>query len=194
MLNQLVIASSNHGKVGEFKTYLNDLPVEIITLEGKNIEAPIEDGESFSENALIKANYYNQILNLPVLSDDSGLCIEALGGKPSINTAYYAEKPDRYAKIFKNMQNSQIRTRDAEFICVLCFLKNNDIPLFFEGRCKGTISDEPRGNLGFGFDAIFIPNGSIKTFGEMTKEEKLSYSSRGQALNHFKDYISRNEF
>ncbi|MEQ9116325.1 MAG: RdgB/HAM1 family non-canonical purine NTP pyrophosphatase [Rickettsiales bacterium] len=191
-LKDLTIASSNPGKVSEFIHYLKDLPINISTLEGKKLEPPIEDGEDFESNSLIKAEFYSKSLNTSVLSDDSGLCIESLDGKPGINTAAHSKDSNKYDNILNAMQKRVERGRKAKFICVLCFLQQDNIPLFFEGECRGLIADKPKGELGFGFDAIFIPDGSEKTFAEMTKDEKIKYSARGNALRNFRDYITNN--
>lgn len=190
MIKTLYIASSNEGKVVEFEKYLSKLDIDLQNLSNKNFAPPVEASGSFSGNALIKAKYYFDLLKEPVLADDSGICIDALDGFPGVDTSEHKPKNNNFDSLYQLILKSNKLTDKAHFKCCLCFIeKQTEIPLFFEGVCHGSIAETPRGKIGLGFDPIFIPNGSNKTFAEMEVEEKRSYSARGQAIDAFIDFI-----
>ena len=153
---------------------------------------PKETGKTFHANALIKAQAVAAHISHPVLADDSGLEVEALNGAPGIHSARYArsnakDENNRH-KLLAVMKEKT--DRQARFVCVLCFLEPGKEPLYFEGRCSGTITREERGKSGFGYDPVFIPDGETRTFGEMTAEEKNPISHRGKAIATFVEWLN----
>ncbi len=198
---KILIASNNPGKIAEITSLLKNLNIEAISPLDFNLQEPIEDGNSFEENALIKAKFYAQKTNLVALADDSGLCINELDNKPGIYSARYAidengkkNFPLAFEKIFLELKNRGIypdKIPNAFFICALClydpktkFSKN------FMGRVDGKISYQALGNNGFGYDPIFIKNGMTQTFGEILPSQKEQISHRNLAFQNFKNWLS----
>jgi len=188
---KLVIATGNPGKVQEFRKILGDSNFEFLTLKDIGFSAEIvEDGDSFAANALIKAkaifHYLKaQGLNYPVLADDSGLEVDALGGAPGIFTARYAgvgaTDQQNYQKLLTDLAGNP--NRKARFVCWLCWFDAHGHQLF-SGDCAGHILSAPRGEHGFGYDPVFEPMGYTRSFGEMDHDEKKSLSHRGEAIKH----------
>jgi XTP/dITP diphosphohydrolase len=188
-IKRILLATSNKGKTSDIALALKDTAVEVLDLSNFNLRSPVEYGESFEDNALIKANYYSKRMNENVLSDDSGLCIEALDWKPGVHTAIWAKDRNIFEKLQKMIKRTKSNNFNAIFICILCYKKIYKEPIFFEGKISGKVTFPPKGENGFGFDPIFIPDGTNKTFAEMSKAEKLKFSSRGIALEKFKHYL-----
>lgn len=188
MLTELVIASHNKGKIAEFRELLSPLGVKIYSSDELNLPDVEETGTTFAENAQIKAETLSALSGKPCLSDDSGLCVDALDGAPGVYSARYAPNRDfdlAITKLLQEMQNSNSDNRSAHFSCVLA-LKIPDQPTsFFEGRVDGHITLNRRGSNGFGYDPVFIPQGYDKTFAEMDSSEKAAVSHRGRALKLF---------
>ena len=182
-MDQLVIATHNKGKFAEFQTFLAGQAVRLVSAADLNLPEPDEIGNSFYENAEIKARASAVAAQLPALADDSGLCVTALGGAPGIYSARWA--------LNKNFQTAMDRifyelgdaAPQAEFVCVLALTQPNGKTHFFEGRCSGILIQQPRGSHGFGYDPYFIPDGYDQTFAELGKEVKDSISHRAQALD-----------
>lgn len=188
MLPIIVIASKNSNKIREFVELLKNFPVEIKSLADFGpMPEPVEDGETFEDNAYIKSLHTAKILGLPALADDSGLVVEALGGRPGVHSARYAgmnaSDADNCAKLLKNMQGE--KNRSAAFHCVLSLAVPSGPALTYEGRCFGKILETPRGNNGFGYDPLFYYEEMSKTFAELTMEQKSKISHRGKALREF---------
>lgn len=188
MLNELIIASHNQGKIAEFKNMLAPFGVKIYSANELDLPDVEETGTTFAENAQIKAETLSNIAGKPCLADDSGLCVSALNDAPGVYSARYA--PNRnfdiaMTKLIDELKASGSSDWSAHFSCVLALKIPNQPTRFFEGRVDGTITPERRGNNGFGYDPIFIPNGFSKTFAEMSHEEKANISHRGQALKLF---------
>lgn len=194
----LVIATGNAGKVKEFEKILGTDLFVFKTLSDIGFTAEIvEDGQTFAENAGIKAQavqafLQNQGLDWPVLSDDSGLEVEALGGAPGIYTARYAgvgaTNEMNWKKLLVDLENNSHRA--AQFVCVLCW-KNSQEEQYFHGTCKGEILTAPRGEHGFGYDPIFQPTGYGKSFAEMEHQEKKSMSHRGYAIQELQKWLAQ---
>ena len=194
---KLLIATGNKGKLAEFEQYFakQNRAIEITSLAGFNLIEPEENGSTFAENALIKATYYSNKTNLIALADDSGLSIDQLDGDPGIYSARWAGQGKNFkiamARVkqelkYKNITLDQVT---ASFHCVLCLYYPNHIvtditkqKLFFSGQIKGKISFPPRGDNGFGYDPIFIPNGHDITLAQMANEEKEAISHRTIAI------------
>ncbi len=190
-MTKILIATSNEGKKREFIHYLTKLDLDIESLAKNQFSEPEEDGTTFADNALIKANYYYLKTGNIILADDSGICVDALGGRPGIYTARWGSHKDKFERIYNGIKDDANNNYEANFTCVLCYKTNEKTHIFFEGVTEGLIAKEPRGNQGFGFDAIFIPNGSNKTFAEMSIDEKLSFSPRGKALTKLVNYLNK---
>jgi XTP/dITP diphosphohydrolase len=154
-----------------------------------------EDGETFTDNALIKARAL--AVHAPegswILADDSGLIVDALGGAPGVHSARYAGPGGHAAanniKLLKELRAFSMPQRTARFACVLCFLPVNGEPRFFEGRCEGHILPEPHGARGFGYDPVFRPVGYNKSLAELGSAIKNTLSHRARALNQWAGYV-----
>ena len=189
----IVLASNNAGKIKEIQELLDGH--EILSLEDIGfLDEIVEDGDTFLDNALIKAKTVSNFLkekglNYPVLADDSGLCVPSLGGKPGIYSARYAGDHDAAAsrkKLISRLQNQN--DRSAYFICQVIYYQGDDYKSF-EGRTYGTILEEEKGSNGFGYDSIFLSDDLHKSFGESSDEEKNKVSHRGRAIQKFVDFI-----
>lgn len=209
---KIVLASSNEHKVKEINAIVqkshserseesqgygdssvdnqpqNDSIIEFI-LPPKGFD-PIEDGETFEENSLIKAQEAWKLGKTWTLADDSGLCIDALDGAPGIHSARYAETPQkRIDRVLNEMKGVENRT--ARFKCCMTLLNpQGEIALSYTGICEGSIIREQRGINGFGYDPIFLVAGTDKTMAELSEEEKNEISHRGKALKEVLKYLS----
>lgn len=185
--NRILVATTNKHKFEEIKEVLYPVleGVKFLSLNdfGK-IKEPEENGKTFLENAFIKARYYYSLFKIPVLSDDSGLEVEALNGEPGIYSARYAgpnsSQNDLINKLLKNMEGKT--NRKARFVCSAVFMYEKDKYIFSEGTVRGTITYEPRGGYGFGYDPVFVPDGYEKTFAELGPEIKNKISHRRNAF------------
>ena len=185
----LVIATKNSGKSAEIKGILKDFPILVKDLNDFGpIPEPVEDGETFEENAYKKASFTARVLGLPALADDSGLLVEALSGAPGVHSARYAGPGatdlENNAKLLNALSGKE--NRKARFCCVLSLAVPGGAALTYEAFCDGVILDAPRGENGFGYDPLFLYPPLGKTFAEMSMEQKLSVSHRGLALGEFK--------
>jgi XTP/dITP diphosphohydrolase len=198
--NTIVIATGNQGKVKEFQHILGAEFFEFLTLKDVGFtDEIVEDGNTFAANAEIKARAVADFLrekgkDWAVLADDSGLEVAALGGAPGIYTARYAgvgaSDVANYEKLLENLEHEM--DRRARFVCWLCWVKGETVK-HFEGHCNGQILRSPRGNQGFGYDPVFLPEGFHKAFGEMTHEEKKALSHRGEAIKHLRAWLGKME-
>ena len=186
---EIVLASSNKHKVQEINDIIKSKGMDmefILPPEGFD---PIENGKTFEENSYIKAIEAWKLSKTWVLADDSGLCIDALGGKPGIYSARYAETPAlRIQRVLKEMEG--IKNRNAHFTCAMTLINPmGEIAYKVEGICEGSIIDEARGRNGFGYDPIFLVNGDSRTMAELSEEEKNKISHRSVALNQVLNYL-----
>ncbi len=174
---RLVIASGNAGKLREYRDLLSDAGLELVAFDSE-IE---EVGESYAENARLKAEAALAKSGLPSLGDDSGLEVDALAGFPGIRSARLGlTQQERTAELLKRLERVP-RPWKARFVCVIALaVRGRDVELF-EGECRGEVVPEWRGKAGFGYDPIFLVPGTGKTFGEMRPEEKRKYSHRAAA-------------
>lgn len=196
-MRDIIIATSNKGKIREFKLLLEPLGFNVYSMnevikEELNI---VENGTTFKENALIKANSIFKFTNKIVLADDSGLEIEALDGKPGIESARflgqetpYNIKNNHILEIMKNQEN-----RKARFICAIALLIPNQRPICVEASFEGEIALEIKGTEGFGYDPIFYIPKLGKTAAQMTVDEKNTYSHRAKALNQIINILKENK-
>ena len=188
---KIIFASNNKNKIQEIQ---NQVPksIQIVTLDEIGCTEDIEEtGTTIEENAIIKANYITEKYGLPCFADDTGLEIDALNGEPGVYSARYAGEDKNADKnmnlVLEKLNNST--NRKAQFKTVIALNINNE-QVLFTGIVNGTITLEKRGNYGFGYDPIFRPNNSEKTFAEMDSEEKNKWSHRGKAVSQLIDYLS----
>jgi XTP/dITP diphosphohydrolase len=198
MKKKLIFATNNQGKVNEVKLHLVD-SYDILTLKEIGFEEELqEDFDTLQENAAQKANFIFEKYGIPCFSEDSGLEIDALDGKPGVHTAHYSGSRDRHDNMDLVLSQMQGKTnRRAQFRAVIC-LRTPDETHFFEGICKGTIAEEKSvGQHGFGYDPIFTPEGYEVTFADMEEMEKKKFSHRGNAMKKmiqfFKEQITDNK-
>lgn len=186
---KIIFATQNKGKAKEVKNLFKDTGIEVISLAdlGDNIEIE-ETGTTFYDNAFIKAKAIYDIYKIPVISDDSGLVIEQLGDRPGVYSARYAGEgcsyDDNNKKVVEELKNYPHPHR-AKFISQALFYNGNDT-IAFIGELHGRIIDKPRGNFGFGYDPIFIPDGFAHTLAELMVEEKNTISHRGKSFEKLK--------
>ena len=184
---KIIIATRNKGKAKEIKEILKDLDIEILTLDDfPGIPAPLEDGKSFKENALKKARFATQHLNMPVLADDSGLEVDALGKQPGILSARYAGEnatdEENNRKLLKELSGIPLKKRNACYKCVIAVVFPSAREEVVTGSCNGLIALEPKGKGGFGYDPLFYVPEYGKTMAELPPEIKNRISHRGKAL------------
>lgn len=182
-MKELLIATHNQHKKEEIQQILgSDFLVKSLTDYGIHDEI-VEDGNSFEENAEIKAKYCFEKTGIPSIGDDSGLVVEALDGRPGIFSARYVGDHDFEKNIGKVLGEMEGKTnRNAYFITVMCYYDSKGAK-YFEGKVHGNLLDENRGHKGFGYDPIFVPNGYSETFAEMPAEMKNSMSHRKNAID-----------
>lgn len=182
---KLVIATHNKGKLAEFQSLLTPYGVEVTSAGELGLPEPEETGDTFEENALIKARAAVAACGLPSLADDSGLCVEALGGAPGVHTARWCG-PSHDAKVGMERIVQELGTpaagNGAYFISVLALVWPDGHSETVTGRCDGTLIDEPRGSNGHGFDPWFVAEGGEQTFAEMSMQQKQQISHRGRAM------------
>lgn len=186
-IKKIVIASHNEGKIIEIRKMLAPYGIEVLSAKELDLPDVEETGETFSENACLKARTLAKISGLYCLGDDSGLCVDALDGRPGVYSARYA--PNRDFEAGMDMLLAELapfENRSAHFSCVLALGNPDGIECqIFEGRVDGSIAKEKQGENGFGYDKIFIPTGDTSTFGKLSAEEKASISHRGRAFDKF---------
>lgn len=187
-LRRVVLASGNAGKLRELQALLAGCGLEVLPQSALGIDSPPEDGESFTENALIKARHAARASGLPAIADDSGLEVDALGGRPGIHSARFAGEgcgdEDNIARLLQELAGVPTAARGARFHCAMVFVRDADdpAPLVREGSWEGSIGIERRGAGGFGYDPLFIVAGDTRTAAEMPAAEKNRVSHRAQAL------------
>ena len=185
---RVVLASGNSGKLRELGSLLAPFGFDLVAQGTLGVETPAETGKTFAENALLKAHYAAAITKLPALADDSGIEVDALGGRPGIYSARYAgEGASDQANLLKmldEMRDVLAPQRTARYQCVIAFVTSatDTKPIFASGTWEGTLISTPRGLGGFGYDPIFVPRGFDRTAAELEPGEKNSSSHRGQAL------------
>ncbi|WDR07344.1 non-canonical purine NTP pyrophosphatase [Devosia rhodophyticola] len=189
--NRLVLASHNLGKLAEFQELFAPFGLEIISAGALDLPEPEETGTTFAENARIKAHAAAKAANMLALSDDSGLCVDALDGDPGVYTANWAGPNKDFTHGMKRVEDALQAAnattpaqRHAFFNATLCLAHPDGRDVLYEGRVDGTLVWPPRGDLGFGFDPVFMPTGFDITFGEMPSSDKHSWSHGQIGLSH----------
>lgn len=198
---KFIIATNNPKKLKELERILKPLGVEAISAKaaGVKLDEVEETGETFAENAFLKANAAYKLTGMPSIADDSGLSVDALNGAPGVYSARYAGEnatdKDRINKLLDEMQNIPKDKRAAHFTSSICCILPNGEKIAVEGICNGTIGYEPVGDGNFGYDPVFIYNND-KTFAQMTSEDKDQVSHRGNSLRmlqtELKKYLEDN--
>lgn len=183
--DNIFIATKNKGKLKDFKELLPEYEFKsLLDIDFPEIE---ETGQTFEENALIKAKTISKKFNVIVIADDSGLVCEGLNGAPGVYSARYAGTNNDEDNNEKLLREIKVKNRDTKFVAVLCLYFPNDDYYFFKGEVKGKIIDEARGSNGFGYDPIFFCEEFNKTFGELNIQEKNSISHRKIAIQKLID-------
>ena len=189
MTKQIVIATKNLDKLREMEIAFKKLPVTILSLADiDDFPDAVEDGKTFEENALIKAKFFCEKTGLACIADDSGLEVEALGGRPGVYSArfagYHAHDFTNNQKLLEELENAGVTESAADYRCALCFVDTDGTEIVASGIVHGTIKNVARGEGGFGYDPYFYLDES-KTMAELTLDEKDAISHRGAALREF---------
>ncbi|MFV0402171.1 MAG: RdgB/HAM1 family non-canonical purine NTP pyrophosphatase [Oscillospiraceae bacterium] len=187
---KLLAATGNPHKLEELRRILAHLGVEVISPKEAGVVSDAEEtGETFAENARIKALDLYRKSGLPTVADDSGFCVDALNGAPGIYSARYGgedtDYPTKFALLYKELESVPGEKRAASFVSAICCVLDENTLLECEGVCPGVVADAPRGNSGFGYDPIFLVPEKGKTFAELSDDEKDEISHRGRALRAF---------
>lgn len=186
-----MIATHNPGKLAEMRDLLAPYGIDAVSAGELGLREPDETGPTFRDNARIKAQAAASASGLAAFADDSGLAVEALGGEPGIHSARWAGPERNFHRAMETIEQ-KLRERDAitperraaHFISALCIAWPDGHVEEFEARVDGTLVWPPRGDKGFGYDPMFLPDGNRRTFGEMSSEEKHSLPPRGKGLSH----------
>lgn len=201
----LFFGTGNQGKLRELRRLVAGLPIRVVTAAdlGRPLPEVVEDGETFAENAAKKAAAFARFAGMPALADDSGLCVDALGGEPGVRSARWseAEAPGLSGtardlanndKLLRRLAGEPKDRRGAAYVAVLAVAApDGRILASVEGRCAGRIGREPRGAGGFGYDPYFVPAGRALTMAELPPEEKDAISHRGQAFRALRPALAR---
>ena len=196
-MRSLLLGTRNPGKIYEIKLILGDLPLEFSSLNDfPDVAVAVEDADTYAGNAIKKARFYARETGVPTLADDSGLEVEALGGAPGVISARYAGEhandSDRRKLLLAELAKTGSVNRRARFVCAVAIATvAGEVLNLSEGICEGTITFEPRGESGFGYDPLFVPDGYDQTFGELSDEIKNRISQRARALLKVRDYLNR---
>ena len=192
---QLLTATNNKDKVKEIIELLKDLNIDVITLNDLNLNVDVEeDKDTLEGNALKKAEEIWQHVQIPCSADDTGLFVHALNGAPGVFSSRYAGENVSYSdnrrKLLNELDGVPLANRTAYFRTVVCYYYAKDKYELFEGVCEGKITLTERGDKGFGYDAVFLPDGFENTFAELNREEKNRISQRAKAFEKLKAYLS----
>ena len=193
---KIIAATKNKNKLREFGEILKDF--EIISQEEAGVNIDVEEtGTTFEENSMIKAKAIFEATGICAIADDSGLCVDALGGEPGIYSARYGgeglDDKGRTALLLKNMEDVPDEKRSARFVCVITLVGNDGI-ITARGECEGKIDYSPKGENGFGYDPVFFVEQFGKTMAEISPEEKNAISHRGKALEIFAKKLNKKEY
>lgn len=188
-MQQLVIASNNGGKIREIRSMISNIALLSLADIGFTADIP-EPFHTFEENALAKASAIHEACGKNVFADDSGLCVNALHGQPGVDSAHYSGSRDDEANlqlVLRNLAGAEDRT--AYYKAVICLVWDDEV-YYFEGFCHGRIIAEKRGDSGFGYDPIFVPDGYEQSFGELPPDVKNGLSHRGEAVRKMVAFIT----
>ncbi|MDC0342822.1 RdgB/HAM1 family non-canonical purine NTP pyrophosphatase [Alphaproteobacteria bacterium] len=191
-MKDILFFSHNQKKIIEIKQIFKDSKIKIYDLNAfKKIREPKETGATFSSNAKIKSKYGQQLFDMPCFADDSGFCVEALKNNPGVKSKRFLEKFSNNKKAFEYIISNVVKKRNdkAYFITAISLTLKENHHITFLGKINGTVSLKPKGMNGFGYDPIFIPENNIKTFAEMSLEEKNVISHRKIAMTKLKSFL-----
>jgi XTP/dITP diphosphohydrolase len=193
---KILLATSNKHKVSEIKKLISNDDAEILTLRELNLDIEVtEDSNTLEGNSGKKAMEIFNAAKIPTIADDTGLFVTALNGEPGVFSSRYAGNNASYEdncnKLISELKNVKSEDRTAFFRSVICYYVSEKEYYFFEGICKGRIEESGKGKNGFGYDPLFKPFDSDKTFAEMGQEEKNLISHRGKAMRSFKEYFGK---
>ena len=186
---KLILASNNANKLKEFRSLVADLDIELLSQIEAGCDFEVEEtGTTFEENAYLKASAVTEATGIAAVADDSGLCVDALGGEPGIYSARYglghaASDEERYRYLLQKMEG--VEDRSARFVCCICCTFPDGSVIRSRGECEGEILLAPKGQNGFGYDPVFHPLCLDKSMAELSPEEKNAISHRGKALRAF---------
>lgn len=194
---KVIIATKNEGKVREFRKLLLPFGFEPVSMTEAGVEADItEDGETFEENAHIKAKAVRELTGSPVIADDSGLEVEFLGGAPGIYSARYAGEnatdEQRNQKLLEEMQGAELPLRNARFVCAIYFILDDKREYCVTGVLDGYIGEEPKGEHGFGYDPVFMIDDDT-SLAQVGEDEKNKISHRARAMEKLAEVIKAKE-
>lgn len=195
-MRELLVATTNPGKLREIARILNGVPITLKTLaDFPDVRTPEETGVSFTENARQKARFYAAATRILTMAEDSGFEVDALHGEPGIYSARYlredATYAERFADIYRRVHESTSSDRTARFVCALAVADGTNIVFETVARVEGLLADEPAGTNGFGYDPVLFYPAYGKTFGEVSDAEKTAVSHRGQAVRALRSYLLR---
>lgn len=195
-MKKLVLATANRDKAAEHQSLLKDLPVEVLTIEDfPGLIMPSEDRPTFAGNAVKKAEAVSRAAGEMALADDSGLEVEALGGRPGVYSARYAGPEGDYRAnnrlLLEELKGVVPEERKARFVCAIALALPGRKTLIVEESCPGWIAPEPRGEGGFGYDSLFVYEPAGVTFAQMSAADKNRVSHRGRALRRARDLLEQ---
>jgi XTP/dITP diphosphohydrolase len=195
-MTRLLVATTNPHKMREIRDLLSDIPVEVVGLDAfPPLDEPVETGDTFEENARLKALYYDR--GELTAAEDSGLVIDALDGEPGVRSARFlrpdAPYSERFAEIFRRLAEHPERPRTARFVCALAVVRKGRVVFETKGIIDGEIAHEPRGTAGFGYDPIFFYPPYGRTLAEVTQASKIRVAHRGQAFRALADWLKAGE-
>lgn len=187
-MQKILVATRNFGKYKELMEVLEDLPFKFVSLNDEKIEGDVEEtGETYEENAILKAEYFGRKANLPTIADDSGIHVDALEGELGVKTRRWGAganaTDEEWLSFFLNRMDGE-ENRRSEFVTVVAFYRPGEETITFRGECFGTLMSEPQVEIepGIPMSSIFLPEGREKVYSAMTKEEKNEISHRGKAI------------
>ena len=194
---RIVVATGNPGKLAELERILDGLGVELVPMTDLDLPSPVEDGDTFEANALIKARAASRATGLAALADDSGLEVDALDGAPGVRSARYAADHPEYgagddannARLVHELADVPADGRTARFVCAAALVLPDGDEVTERGAMEGRIVDVPRGDGGFGYDPHFISEGETRTNAELTADEKDARSHRGAAFRALRRHV-----
>ena len=189
-MTRLVVATKNPGKVLEIRAAVGELPGWPLQPIPADVPSIDETGETFLENAILKAEHYSKFVHDLTLADDSGLCVAALGGRPGVHSARYApDPPSRIKRILQEMESIPDGERNAVFYCALALARGGKTIWTVQQDVKGVITHAPSGTGGFGYDPVFLLPGLSRTMGELGTEDKNRLSARGKAVAELRKFL-----
>lgn len=194
-MKKIIFATHNEHKLTEVRAILEPLGYKVLSAGDLNLPDVEETGTTFKDNALLKAYEGYKHTSVPVLAEDTGLCIRALNGEPGVYTKRYAEQHGGFPKVFDVLAERMKDNPDksAYFNCTMALVIDETRAEVFEGIFEGTILPSPQGDNGFGYDPVFVPNGYDKTVAELSDDEKNTISHRALALKKVADFLEHNK-